>query len=169
MAESPDAQGGDQRLAMAHEKVKEAIRLTRHEEFDEALPLFESHLPSLSGGTIADKRLAANAFSYYGLCVAMVRRKYSQAVDYCNVSLKANFLDPDHRYNLAMVFLERGERKKAVETLNAGLRLQPDHTQINTIFDRIGRRRRPVVPFLARGNPVNIWLGKLLRGHKRRD
>jgi len=134
------------------------------ESFEEALTLFEDSLPQLTSGGLTEKRLAAASFSYYGLCVAVVRRRYAKAVEYCNISLKRNFLDPDHRYNLAMIFLERGERKKAVETLNAGLRLQPDHTRINTIFDRIGRRRPPVIRFLARGSLLNIWLGKLLRG-----
>jgi len=160
MAQDANGGGGDQVSSVDQERIKDAIRLTRQEEFDQALTLFESHLPGLSGGTIADRRLAAAAFSYYGLCVAMVRRKYSQAVDYCNVSLKANFMDPDHRANLAQVYLERGDRRKAVETLNAGLRLEPNNTQINLIFDQIGRRRRPVVPFLSRDNPLNVWLGK---------
>lgn len=160
MAENPNARGGDQGSTADQEKVKEAIRLTRREKFEEALPLFENHLPVLSGGSIADRRLAAAAFSYYGLCVAVVRRKYAQAVEYCNVSLKANFMDPDHRANLAQVYLERGDRRKAVETLNAGLRLEPNNTQINQIFDRIGRRRPPVISFLGRDHPLNIWLGK---------
>ena len=68
----------------------------------------------------------------------------------------------------AISALERGERKKAVETLNAGLRLQSNHKQINTILDRIGRRKRPVIPFLPRSNSLNIWLGKLLRGRTTR-
>ncbi len=144
-----------------HDLVKGAIRLTRQEKFDEALPIFEEFLPQLTGGDLSDKRVAASAFSYYGLCVAMVRRKYSQAVDYCNVSLKSNFLDPDHRYNLALVYLERDDRRKAVETLNAGLRIEPQNTMINVILDRIGRRRPPAIAFLSRDNPINIFFGRM--------
>ena len=153
----------------AQKNALEAVQLVRDESFEEALALFEASLPELTAGNLTEKRLAAASFSYYGLCVAMVRRHYAQAVEYCNISLKRNFLDPDHRYNLAMVFLERDERKKAVETLNAGLRLQSNHKQINTILDRIGRRKGPVIPFLPRGNSLNIWLGKLLRGRKTED
>lgn len=155
-----------------HERVKHAVQLTRNERFEEAMDVFETDLPGLTGGDISDKRLAAAAFSYYGLCMAMVRRRYAQAVDFCNISLKANFMDPDHRYNLAMVYLERGERGKAVETLNAGLRLEPRNSRLNKIFDIIGRRRPPVIGFLPRNNPVNVWLGKLRyvsSGEKRAD
>jgi tetratricopeptide (TPR) repeat protein len=145
----------------AHDKVKHAVRLTREDRFEEAIEIFEKNLSALTGGTISDKRVAAAAFSYYGLCVAMVRRRYAEAVKYCDISLQSNFLDPDHRYNLAMVYLERDDRKKAVETLNAGLKVEPDNTQINVLFARIGRRGTPSIPFLSRDNPLNIWLGKL--------
>jgi tetratricopeptide (TPR) repeat protein len=153
----------EQDVATAREQVREAIRLTRAAQCEEALGIFEIHLPSLSGGTIQDKRIAAAAFSYYGLCLAVVRRKYAQAVECCNISLKANFMDPDHRANLAQVYLERGDRRRAVETLNAGLRLEPKNTQINVIFDRIGRRGKPVIAFLSRDNPLNVWLGRKRR------
>jgi tetratricopeptide (TPR) repeat protein len=151
----------EQKVSEDHARVREAIQLTRDEHYEEALELFEKHLPRVAGGDIAAKRLAASAFSFFGLCVAMVNRKYAQAVEYCNISLKANFLDPDHRHNLALVYLERNDRKRAVETLNAGLRLQPDNTAINVVFDRIGRRRPPVLPFLSRDNSLNVWLGRL--------
>ncbi len=151
----------EENLPVGHTRVKEAIQLTRDEQYETALQIFEQDLPPLANGGISEKRLAASAFSFFGLCVAMVNRKYAQAVEYCNVSLKSNFLDPDHRYNLALVYLERNDRKKAIETLNAGLRLSPNNTQINVILDKIGRRRPPVLSFLSRDNPLNIWLGKM--------
>jgi tetratricopeptide (TPR) repeat protein len=149
------------------DQIKDAINLTREERYEVALPLFESLLPRLGAGTIADKRLAATAFSYYGLCVAMVRRRYAEAVKYCKISLKANFLDPDHRFNLARVYLERNDRRRAIEALNAGLRLSPRNRRLNALFNELGRRRPPVIPFLSRSNPLNIWLGKKLRKPRR--
>jgi len=147
-----------------HEKMAEAIELTRRENYHEALVIFEEHLPGLTSGSIPDKRVAAGAVSYYGVCVAKVRRKYAEAVQYCNVSIKANIFDPEHRYNLALVYLERDDRKAAVEALNSGLRLNPKHPRINRIFDEIGRRQKPAIPFLPRNNPLNVWLGRKRRG-----
>ena len=142
------------------DRIRHAVELTRQQSYDEALVLFEQHLQTLSSGDLSDKRVAAAAFSFYGVCVAVVKRRYADAVKFCNLSLKANFLDPEHRANLALVYLERNERQKAVETLNAGLRLQPDSSAINRILDRIGRRRQPAIAFLSRDNPLNVWLGK---------
>ena len=144
------------------DKNKEAISWTREVQYEEAIDVFEDYLSTLSAeGDLQDKRFAASAFSYYGLCVAMVRRKYAEAVKYCNISVKANFMDPEHRINLALVYLERDDRKNAVKNLEAGLRLHPSNKRIHEIFREIGRRKALIFSFLSRRNPLNVWLGKL--------
>jgi tetratricopeptide (TPR) repeat protein len=153
---------GEMTLGAMREKVQEAIAWTRNERFDDAMEVFEDCLPVLSAdGELTDKRFAAAAFSYYGLCVAMVKRKYAEAIQYCNLSVKSNFMDPEHRINLALVYLERDDRRNAVRNLEAGLRLQPSNKRIHKIFSEIGRRKRVTLPFLPRRNPINVWLGRL--------
>jgi tetratricopeptide (TPR) repeat protein len=144
------------------DKIQEAISWTRMEQYEEAIDVFEKYLSILSSeGDLQDKRFAASAFSYYGLCVAMVRHKYAEAVKYCNISVKANFMEPEHRINLALVFLERDDRKNAVKNLEAGLRLQPSNKRIHRIFKDIGRRKPVMFSFLSRRNPLNVWIGRL--------
>ncbi len=155
MQEIGSSAGGD-----PHELIENAIQLTRKGKYEDAIGVFEAHLENLSGGDLSDKRLAAGAFSFYGLCVAMVRRRYGEAVQYCKVSLKSNSFEPDHRYNLALIYLERDDRRRAVEILKEGLELNPRHGAINRTFREIGRRRPPSIPFLHRDNPLNVWLGK---------
>jgi hypothetical protein len=77
--------------------VEQAVELTVEGKYSEALPIFEQHLMTLSEGTINDKRVAASAFSYYGLCVAAVKRRYSEGVKYCEISLRSNPMSPEHR------------------------------------------------------------------------
>jgi tetratricopeptide (TPR) repeat protein len=150
------------------ERVQEAVSWTRNERFEEAIVVFEDCLPTLSSdGDLQDKRFAAAAFSYYGLCVAMVRHKYADALKYCNISVKANFTEPEHRVNLALVYLERDDRKNAVENLEAGLRLQPSNKRIHKIFAKIGRRKPVMFSFLSRTNPLNVWLGRLREPNSR--
>jgi tetratricopeptide (TPR) repeat protein len=148
------------------EQIRQAIELTREEQYREALELFEKNLAAVDGGSVQQKRLAAYAFSFYGVCMAKVQRRYGQAVQCCQISLKHNFLDPEHHHNLALVYLERGDRARAVETLNAGLRLDSRNRRIHRVFDEIGRRRPPVIPFLSRNNLLNIWLGKKFRARR---
>ena len=156
MSEDPISSGAKR------DRIQEAISWTRMGQFEDAITVFEEFLSVLSTeGDLQDKRFAASAFSYYGLCVAMVRRKYAEAVKYCNVSVKANFMDSEHRINLALVYLERDDRKNAVKNLEAGLRLQPSNKRINKIFKEIGRRKTLMFSFLSRENPLNVWIGKL--------
>jgi len=148
------------------DRIREAIERTKEEDYEGALELFEANLAAVNEGTHQLKRLAAYAFSFYGVCLAKVQHRYAQAVRCCEISLKHNLLDPVHHHNLAVVYLERGDRAKAVETLNAGLRLDPRNKRIHRIWDEIGRRRPPVIPFLSRNNPLNIWLGKKFRARE---
>ena len=139
-----------------------AIDLTKEKKYSKALPVFDEHLGSL-GSTFSDQRLAAAALSFYGLCVAKVERRYGKAVECCQTSLKADRFDANHRANLAKVYIEADDRKKAIEALQDGLRIDPDHTAIHYVWDDIGKRRPPVLNFLARDSPINIWLGRILR------
>ena len=41
------------------------------------------------------------------------------------------------------------------------LKLSPRHPEVLKLVQEIGYRRRPVIPFLARSNPINIWLGRM--------
>lgn len=143
-----------------HEAVNRAIELTMEDAHEQALDLFEKNLTTLAEGTITDKRVAAAAFSFYGVCVAVVKRRYAEAAKYCEISLRSNPMSPDHRTNLALVYLERNDRAKAVEALNAGLRLEPRNRRIHRVLNELGRRKPPVIGFLSRDNPLNVWLGK---------
>jgi len=155
-------EGHDISLGTMRDRVQEAVAWTRDEQYEEAIEIFEKYLPILSSeGDLQDKRLAAASFSYYGVCVAMVKHRYADAIKYCNISVKANFLDPEHRINLALVYLERDDRKNAVQNLEAGLRLHPSNKRIQQIFKEIGRRKPVTFSFLSRRNPLNQWFGRL--------
>jgi len=144
------------------DKILEAVAWTRGERYEKALEIFETYLPVLSSeGDLQDKRVAANSFSYYGVCLAMVRHKYADALKYCNISIKANFMEPDHRINLALIYLERDDRKMAVKNLEAGLRLQPSNKRIYRIFGELGHRKKVTFGFLNRRNPINVAFGRM--------
>lgn len=140
--------------------VADAIALTRAERYEDAVVAFETFLPKLSGGSDDDKRLAASAFSYYGLCFAAIRKQYSDAIKYCELSLKVHPKEPDHYENLGKIHLLARSRRGAVDALFNGLELDPDHKGINEVLDLMGRRQDPVISFLPRNNVLNVYLGK---------
>lgn len=140
--------------------VTKASELTRAEKFDDATMIFEEHLPALSSGTDKDKIIAASVFSYYGLCIAALRKQYSDGIKYCELSLKVQSSNPEHYENQARIHLLARSRARAVDALFEGLSHDPDNKPINKILDEIGRRREPVISFLPRDNVLNVALGK---------
>ena len=143
-----------------HDQIVNAVELTKQKKYEDALTIFEECLPQLSSHDVRDKPVLSRSSSFYGVCVAVVNRKYAEAVKYCNISLKSQFMDPDHHTNLGLVYLERDDRGSAIEQFHAGLRIQPKNVRIHSILNDIGRRKAPVLSFLPRSNPLNVWLGR---------
>lgn len=141
----------------------EAVLKVRTEEYAPAMEVFEQHLPRLSAGSHDDKLFAASALSYYGVCLAVVRRRYSEGAKYCRLSLRVHPREAEHYANLARVYLEANDRRQTVQALERGLRYDSENRELNRIFDLIGRRRPPVIRFLPRDFFLNRWLGKRFR------
>lgn len=140
--------------------VGKAALLTRAERFEDAVMIFEEHLPQLSSGTDKDKIIAASVFSYYGLCIAALRKQYSDGIKYCQLSLKVQSANPEHWENQAKIHILARSRSRAVDALFEGLSRDPSNKPINKVLDEIGRRQEPVISFLPRDNVLNVYLGK---------
>jgi tetratricopeptide (TPR) repeat protein len=145
--------------------IDEAIRAAREEDLLRALTMFldiygtEESLPVTTPKT-------AGGLSYFGLCLALVRKQYKPAIDLCRRAIDLEFYNGDHYANLARVYVAAGNRKKALETAEAGLRLSRDHDYLVRVRHSLGVRARPAVPFLERGNPINISLGQARHAKK---
>ena len=101
--------------------------------------------------------------SYYGLCLAMVSTKTQAALELCESAVAVEFYSPDLFHNLARVHLRMGRRDRAYPVLLRGLQLHPAHRGILGDLRAMGMRRRPFLPFLSRGNPVNRFFGMVFR------
>jgi tetratricopeptide (TPR) repeat protein len=148
--------------------VMEATLLAKDERYEDAVKVFEAFLPEFSSGSDDDKRLAASAFSYYGLCIAALRKQYSDGIQYCELSLKVQPANPEHYENKAKIHLLARSRSRAVEALFEGLNHDPNHRGINSVLDGIGRRQEPVIGFLPRNNVINVYLGRRQADRRRR-
>jgi len=110
-----------------------------------------------------DPSLARYA-SAYGLGIALVERRFKFAKGLCEEAVRLDSTDPKLFLNLARVYLLFGFRAEGVRALDQGLSLDRKNQLIIREMMRIGFRRAPVIPFLARSNFFNKWLGKL-RAH----
>jgi predicted Zn-dependent protease len=100
------------------------------------------------------------ALSFYALSVALVNKKYKDAIELGRKAVKAQPFNAHHHINLAKIYVAAGNRKKAVEVLQKGLATLPESKSILAYWKTIGIRSRPVIPFLSRDNPLNVMLGQ---------
>ena len=103
---------------------------------------------------------AASGLSYFGLCLALVQKKYRAAADLCKRAIDLEFYNGDHYANYARVYMLVNNRKKALETVENGLKIAPENDQLLKVRKELGVRARPTVPFLDRSHPINVSLGQ---------
>lgn len=100
-------------------------------------------------------------YSYLGYGIARYERRVKEGLALCQHSIKLQFYEPENYLNLARVHLLARNRRKAVEALNRALKLNASNPGAMALAREIGWRRRPVIPFLPRGNFLNRLLGRL--------
>src|SRR5258708_1273637 len=144
---------------MARSKVERAVDLTKDEEYLSALTLFLDVFGTEDAPPLTVAK-AASGLSYFGLCLALVSRKYKVAIDLCKRAIDLEFYHGEHYANLARVYVAAGNRKKALETAEAGLKVAPEDDELLTARTELGVRARPAVPFLDRSHPINVTIGQ---------
>jgi len=108
--------------------------------------------------------------STLGLCLAKEnrdRKDFKRAVSLCREAIKNEPKNSAHFLNLGKVHTLANQKKDAIRIFYMGLRYS-ENRDIIAELNRIGRRRRPILPFLERSNPINKVLGKLFYTQKRR-
>jgi hypothetical protein len=148
-------------------KINEAIALTVGEDYLRALTVFMEIYGGENPPSPSGSAKTATGFSFFGLCLALVQKKYKPAIDLCKRAIELQFYNGDHYANLTRVYTAAGNRKKALETVAAGLKLLPDHEVLLEARKELGIRARPAVPFLDRSNPINVTLGQSRHAKKK--
>jgi tetratricopeptide (TPR) repeat protein len=141
-------------------RIDRAIVLTQDEEYLAALTEFLDIYGGEDPPPASLSAKTANGLSFFGLCLALVQKKFKPAIDLCKRAIELQFYNADHHANLARVYIAAGNRKKAVESVEAGLRIHPEDEYLHQVRKSLGIRARPAVPFLDRSNPINVSLGK---------
>jgi tetratricopeptide (TPR) repeat protein len=153
--------------AARNRQIDEAIEATREEDYLRAYTLFLEIYGSEDAPPSDDPK-AVTGLSYFGLCVALVQKKYKPAIDLCRRALDLQFYNVEHYLNLAKVYVAGGNRKKAVEIAEEGLKGHRDYTPLVEFRKTLGIRSRPAVPFLDRSHPINVTLGQARAAKKKK-
>ena len=148
--------------------IEEAIQLARDEEFLRALTMFLDLYGTDDAPPMRTPK-DATGLSFFGLSIAVMQKKIKPAIDLCRRAIELEFYNGDHYANLARVYIIAGNRKKALETLEQGLKLVPEHDYLLEVRKSMGVRARPAVPFLDRAHPINVTLGQSRHAKKEAD
>lgn len=114
--------------------------------------------------------------SYYGCFQAIVDRKYRAGVDNCKKALSLlrkessfgeEMLYPVFFLNLGRAYIAAGKKKEALVELNRGLKYDNSNSDILQEIRTLGKRKKALVPFLDRSNPINKYIGLILHTTKK--
>ena len=146
-------------MANIGRRIDEAVMLAQTEEYLAALTQFLDIYGGEEPPTLLMTTKTATGLSWFGLCLALVQKKFKPAIDLCKRAIELQFYSADHHANLARVYVAAGNRKKALESVEAGLKIHPEDDYLIAVRKSLGVRARPAVPFLDRSNPINVSLG----------
>lgn len=148
--------------------IEAAIAATREDDYLRGLTSFMEIYGTEDSPPIRTPKDAAG-LSYFGLCVALIEKKYKTAIDLCKRAIDLEFYNGSHYANLTRVYVAAGNRKKAVEAAEAGLKIAPENEDLIAARHLIGVRKRPAVPFLDRAHPINVTIGQARHAKETED
>ena len=99
--------------------------------------------------------------SFFGLSIAHAERKWGQASELCELAVQLRRKEMQFHLNLADVYAAEGRREKALDTLDAALKLFGKDQQLLRARSHVEQRRRLLLSFLGREHFLNRELGKL--------
>jgi len=114
----------------------------------------------------------AFVLSYYGCLQALVDKKHRTGIENCKRALalvKKSFsfgeemLYPVFYLNLGRAYVAAGKKKEALETFYKGLQFDNTNRDLQKEVKALGKRKAAPVPFLDRSNPINKYIGMILR------
>lgn len=103
----------------------------------------------------------ADLQSYFAFCIAAERGQITEALRMCEESILREPDNPLHYLNHARIYLKAKRREDAIDSLRKGLS-HGDNEEIRLLLEWLGIRKKPVFPFLSRGNFLNKYFGLLL-------
>lgn len=140
---------------ISREQFELGKKLLGEDNIDKALRAFEKAYK-------ADKNNPDN-LSYYGLCKALRSGEIGLGIELCTAAIKKEFHRPEYYLNLGRIYLAAGNKKSAVKVFKKGLKFAPESAELHKELADLGFRNKPVIQALERSNPINKYLGILLR------
>jgi tetratricopeptide (TPR) repeat protein len=105
--------------------------------------------------------------SYYAFCIAKERGQLSKAISLCKEAIRKEPQNTFLYLNLGRIYNLSNRKSEAVNVLREGLQFEANPMIVEEL-NKLGTRKPPVIPFLKRSNPINKYLGIILKNLKLR-
>jgi tetratricopeptide (TPR) repeat protein len=100
--------------------------------------------------------------SYYAFCIAKERGQVSKAILLCEESIKKEPTNSLHYLNLGRINLIENNKTEAIRIFREGLNFEANQ-QIVEELNKLVIRKPSIFPFFKRSNPINKYLGIILK------
>lgn len=100
--------------------------------------------------------------SYFAYCISKERGQYIKAISLCEEAMNKEPEIPDIYLNLGRIYLLQNKKEEAVKIFREGMKFGKNQRIIEEL-NKLGIRKPPVIPFLKRSNPINKYLGIILK------
>jgi len=102
-----------------------------------------------------------SVLSYYGL--AQVLNSNKNGLLLCRDAASNEVIEGDVFLNLACAEWQSNNRKRAVDAIRHGVKIDADNAQLNRACARLDCRRKSCFSFLPRNHKLNRFFGRLFR------
>jgi tetratricopeptide (TPR) repeat protein len=109
--------------------------------------------------------------SYYGCLIAVVENNSRDGIKICRSAISglentmpfgSELFYPVFYLNLGRSYMSGSKKKEAIRSFKRGLKNDPVNVEILSELKKLGIRKKPVLRFLDRSNPINKYIGLLL-------
>jgi hypothetical protein len=138
---------------------RDALKLQRYPQAREFLSEY------CNRQTKRDLSVPTGILASYALTLGHTK-SLKEGLDLCLKAVSSDRRNPHIYWSLVQLYLLSGSRKKAVDAMEIGLKVAPDHRGLLKLQQEMGVRKAPPIRFLSRNSVVNVKLGKAL--HKLR-
>lgn len=146
---------------MAYQDAKNALKA---QDYKAAERSFKIALDSINEGIgLACAGQYNLVESYYGL--VQVLNSNENGLLLCRDAASKELFEGGVFLNLACAELECGNRKRAIEAIQQGIKLDTNNTQLRRACARLDCRKKCCIGFLPRDHGLNRFLGRFRRRH----
>ena len=138
----------------AYQNAKDALKARDYKAAERA---FKIALDSIDEDDEEHNRVQ----SYYGL--AQVLNSNNNGLLQCRDAASKEMFDGDVFLNLACAEWESKNRKRAIDAVQHGIKINPDHVQLNRACAKLECRKKCCFSFLSRSHKLNRLFGRLMR------